>query len=105
MGSRLPYAVGPRFAKQMMLACEPIDAAAALRVGLVNEVLPADRLLPRAIALAGAIAGHDPALIRIARDVVDRGSAATLAEAIAIESEALAKRKAEGAMRWEAKPA
>ncbi|MFC0304123.1 enoyl-CoA hydratase-related protein [Rhizorhabdus histidinilytica] len=105
MGSRLPYAVGPRFAKQMMLACEPIDAATALRVGLVNELLPADRLLPRAIALAGAIAGHDPALIRIARDVVDRGSAATLAEAIAIESEALATRKAEGAMRWEAKPA
>ncbi|ATE63985.1 enoyl-CoA hydratase-related protein [Rhizorhabdus dicambivorans] len=102
MGSRLPHAVGLRFAKQMMLACQPIDAATALRVGLVNEVLPADRLLPRAIELATAIAGHDRELVRLARDVLDRGSAATLGEAIAIEREALAKRKAEGAMRWEA---
>ena len=102
MGSRLPHAVGPRFARQMMLSCQPIDAATALRVGLVNEVLSAERLLPRAIELASAIAGHDPALIRITRDVLDRGSAGTLADAIAIESEALAKRKADGAMRWEA---
>jgi enoyl-CoA hydratase len=107
MGSRLPHAVGLRFAKQMMLACQPIDAATALRVGLVNELLPADRLLPRAIELAAAIASHDTSLVRIARDVLDRGGASTLADAISIEREALAKRKAEGAMRWEpaAKPA
>lgn len=100
MGSRLPHAVGPRFAKQMMLACQPIDAATALRIGLVNEVLPADRLLPRAIELASAIAGHDGGLIRIVRDVVDRGAERTLGEAIVIEAEALARRKAEGAMAW-----
>jgi enoyl-CoA hydratase len=100
MGSRLPRAVGQRFAKQMMLACQPIDAATALRVGLVNEVLPADRLLPRAIELASAIAGHDPALVRIAKDVLDRGSEATLGDAIRIERDALALRKTQGTMRW-----
>lgn len=100
MGSRLPHAVGTRFAKQMMLSCQPIDAATALRVGLINELLPADRLLPRAIELASAIGAHDPDLIRIARDVLDRGSHATLAEAIVIEAEALARRKAAGAMSW-----
>ena len=102
MGSRLPHAVGQRFAKQMMFSCQPIDAPTALRVGLVNELLPADRLLPRAIELAAAAAGHDPALVRIVKDVLDRGGAATLAEAIGIEREALARRKAEGAMRWAA---
>lgn len=100
MGARLPHAVGARFARQMMLACQPIDAATALRTGLVNEVLPPDRLLPRAIEIAAAIAAHDPELIAIARDVIDRGTHATLAEALTIETEALERRKAAGAMRW-----
>jgi len=100
MGARLPHAVGARFARQMMLACQPVDAATALRAGLVNEVLPLDRLLPRAIEVAAAIAAHDPGLIAIARDVIDRGTHATLAEALTIETEALERRKAAGAMRW-----
>lgn len=100
MGSRLPHAVGTRFAKQMMLSCQPIDAATALRVGLANEIVPDERLLPRAIELASAIAAHDPGLIHIARDVLERGARTTLAEAIRIETEALAKRKAVGATSW-----
>jgi enoyl-CoA hydratase len=100
MGSRLPHAVGARFARQMMLSCQPIDAATALRVGLVNEVLPAQDLLPRAIAVASAIAAHDPGLIAIVRDVLDRGSLGSLSEALEIEAEALARRKAQGAMAW-----
>lgn len=100
MGSRLPHAVGTRFAKQMMLGCQPIDAVTALRIGLINELLPADRLLPRAVELASAIAGHDPHLIRITRDVLNRGSHRTLGEAIEIEAAALAQRKADGAMPW-----
>lgn len=102
MGSRLPYAVGTRFARQMMLSCEPIDAATALRIGLANEVLPADLLIPRALDVASAIAAHDPDLIRIAKSVLDRGSETTLGDAIAIEADALARRKAEGAMSWTA---
>jgi enoyl-CoA hydratase len=104
MGSRLPHAVGTRAAKQMMLTCAPIDAATALRIGLVNEVVPADELLPRAIALAGMIASHDPALIRIVKGVLDRGSEGTLADAIALERDALANRKAEGDMMWTHRP-
>jgi len=100
MGARLPHAVGTRFARQMMLSCQPIDAATALRVGLANEVLPADQLLSRAIEIAAAIAAHDPGLIRIAKGVLDDGSETTLGEALSIETAALAKRKAAGAMSW-----
>jgi len=100
MGARLPHAVGARFARQMMLSCQPIDAATALRAGLVNEVLPPEALLPRAIDIASAMAGHDAELVAITRDVINRGSQATLAEALLIETEALARRKAAGAMRW-----
>ena len=102
MASRLPHAVGTRFAKQMMLTCAPIDAATALRVGLVNEVLPPQELLPRALALAGMVATHDPELIRAAKDVLDQGAETSLREALMFEKYALANRKSEGAMAWTA---
>lgn len=42
---------------------ERLSAAEAHRLGLVDEVLPADRLLPRALELAGKIARHSPAAV------------------------------------------
>ncbi|WP_294219164.1 enoyl-CoA hydratase-related protein [uncultured Sphingomonas sp.] len=100
MGSRLPRAVGARFARQMMLTCAPIDAVTALRVGLANEVVADASLMARAIALATMTAAYDPEIVAIAKHVIDRGSQATLGEAIEIEKEALARRKAQGAMAW-----
>lgn len=100
MGSRLPRAVGARFARQMMFAGEPIDAVTALRVGLINELVAPQALLPRAIGVAELIAGVDPSILRIAKSVVDRGTEKTLGEAIEIERAALAKRKAETDMAW-----
>jgi enoyl-CoA hydratase len=102
MGSRLPHAAGPRLAKQMMLTCQPIDAATALRAGLVNEVVPDASLPARAMEIARAIAGHDPELVAITKAVVDRGAETTLAEAIEIERDALARRKREAPMAWAA---
>lgn len=100
MGARLPRAVGARFARQMMLTCLPIDAATAVRVGLANEMVPAEQVVARAVELASAISAHDPDLIRIAKGVIDEGTAATLGDALRIETEALARRKAAGAMNW-----
>ncbi|MDT7549905.1 MAG: hypothetical protein QOE84_2299 [Actinomycetota bacterium] len=56
MTARLPRAVGGQRARRMSLTGEVIDAAEALRIGLVTEVLPHARLLPRAIELAAAVA-------------------------------------------------
>ena len=100
MGARLPHAVGARFAKQMMLSCQPIDAATALRVGLVNEVVADAALAGRAKEVAQAVAAHDPGLVAIAKGVVDRGAEGALAQALEIEREALAARKRQGAMSW-----
>ncbi len=100
MGSRLPHAVGYRFAKQMMLSCAPIDAQTALQAGLVNEITPPSELLGRAVAIAAQIAQHDPGLIKTVLEVLDLGSRTSLGEAIAIERDALARRKAQGAMQW-----
>lgn len=100
MGSRLPHAVGARWARQMMLTCAPVDAQTALRIGLVNELVAEGGEVARAVELAAAIAAHDPELIALAKGVIDRGSQATLREAIEIEKETLAVRKAQGAMQW-----
>lgn len=91
MTSRLPFAVGARWAKQMVLTCQPIDAWTAQRIGLVNEVVPHPQLLPRALQLARSIASHHPDLITIARNVIDRGVATTLEVALKIEAHALAE--------------
>ena len=103
MGSRLPHAVGTRFAKQMVLSCEPIDAATALRVGLVNEIVAHEALLERARAVAVMISAHDPELVRLSKKVLDAGAETTLGEALMIERDVLAERKARGAMTWTSK--
>jgi enoyl-CoA hydratase len=100
MNSRLPHAVGYRWAKQLSFTCDPIDAATALRIGLVNEVVPHDQLLTRSMALAESIARHDPMLLVTVKQILERGSLSTLADNIFLEREALAARKARSEVRW-----
>ena len=52
----LPKAVGLRKAREMSITGNFVDAAEALRIGLVNHVVPHDELLPFTRALAGDIA-------------------------------------------------
>jgi len=100
MNSRLTHTVGSRWAKQLALASDPIDAATALRIGLVNEVVPHDDLLARVAALAALMAQRDSALLALTRDVINKGAAGTLTDALRAEADALAKRKAGGGMTW-----
>ncbi|MFL6022364.1 MAG: crotonase/enoyl-CoA hydratase family protein [Marmoricola sp.] len=57
---RLPAQLPQKVAMQLILTGDPIDAASALRWGLVNEVVPADRLLEAALELAARIAKNAP---------------------------------------------
>jgi enoyl-CoA hydratase len=100
MGSRLPHTIGYRWAKQMSFTCVPVDAATACRIGLVNEVVAHEALLPRALALARAVVQWDPELIATVKNVLDRGAQTTLEESARIEGAALAERKARGGMQW-----
>ncbi len=63
MTIRLPQLIGINRARQMSLTGNFVDAATACSWGLVNEVVEHDDLLPRAFALAGAIAESDPATV------------------------------------------
>lgn len=100
MTARLPLAVGSRWAKQMSLTGLPIDAATALRIGLVNEVRAHDELLPCATSLARTIAERDPALVATVKGVIDGGVQPLLSHALQLEKEALAIRKVRGGMTW-----
>jgi enoyl-CoA hydratase/carnithine racemase len=64
---RLPRLIGVGPAKAMLLTGLPVDAATALRTGLVTAVHPADRLLAEALALAGHIAGRAPLAVEAAK--------------------------------------
>ena len=61
---RLPRLVGKGAALKMMLTGEMISAAEALRIGLVDEVVPAAELMGRVRALAATMAGMAPIAVR-----------------------------------------
>ena len=58
--ARLASLVGREKATELLLTGDVIDAAEALRIGLVSRVVPAERLLATAMALADKIAANPP---------------------------------------------
>ena len=68
--TRLAARVPPAIAYEMALTGEPITAARALQLGLVNEVVPRDQVLARARELAERIASNAPIAVRITKQVV-----------------------------------
>jgi enoyl-CoA hydratase len=61
---RLPQKVGVGLARRMSLTGDYLSADAALRAGLVTEVVPHERLLPAARQLAASIVGNNQAAVR-----------------------------------------
>lgn len=64
--------VGAGRAFELLYTTELIDAREALRIGLVNRVVPADELQPAVHALASRIAGHFPLELALTRNAVYR---------------------------------
>ena len=69
---RLPRHMPPKIAIQMLLTGEPITAAEALRLGLINKVVPAAHLMRDAVALADKINEHSPVAVRAIKEMVTR---------------------------------
>ncbi len=68
----LPRVVGLGRALEMILTGDPVDADEALRIGLVNRLVPADQLADCAARIARRIAAHAPLAVQAARDTVMR---------------------------------
>jgi enoyl-CoA hydratase len=83
---RLPRLVGRGGALKMLLSAAFVDAAEALRIGLVDEVVSSDQLMVRAEALALEIAANAPIAVRQTLAAVDAGLDLTLDAGLAVEA-------------------
>jgi enoyl-CoA hydratase len=83
---RLARLVGRGAAMKMLLTGALIPTAEALRIGLVDEVVPADALMTRAEALAAEIAANAPIALRYTMAAVDGGLDMTLEQGLALEA-------------------
>ena len=80
---RLPRAVGRAQALRLLLTGETIDAAEALRIGLVSEVAPSGEALDAARSVAEAIALRGPLATRFAKEAIHRGDRAAAQRGVA----------------------
>lgn len=83
---RLPRLVGRGRALELLLTGEMIDAAEAHRIGLVNRVVPADRLLAEAEALLRTILQNGRLAVRLCLEAVDAGLEMPIEEALRLEA-------------------
>jgi enoyl-CoA hydratase/carnithine racemase len=82
---RLPRAVPLGWAMEMILTGDPVDADTALRIGLVNRILPGAQLLDGAMRLAATIASRGPLAVTAARRAILEGLTLGLAAGLSNE--------------------
>jgi enoyl-CoA hydratase len=83
---RLPRLVGKGRALELLLTGAMIDAQEAYRIGLVNRVVPADRLLPETEQLLRSILEQAPLAVRLVLEAVETGLDLTVDEALLLEA-------------------
>jgi enoyl-CoA hydratase/carnithine racemase len=87
----LPWLVGPKVAKEIILTGEDrIDADRALAIGMINRIVPAEDLDDASLALARHIAVIDPKLVKETKRAINRaleaqGLLTALEDALAID--------------------
>ena len=84
---RLPRIVGAAKAKELILTGTVIDAAEALRIGLVSRVVPAEELLPACLDLARQIARNAQVAVRYGKTAINAGLGTDLETGIALEQD------------------
>ena len=84
---RLPRLIGLGPALELIATGEPVSAQEAYRLGLVNRVFQAGELLEAARKCARTIAANGPVAVRLALDAAQRGSAMSLDQGLAYETE------------------
>jgi enoyl-CoA hydratase/carnithine racemase len=83
---RLPRRIPSAIAMELALTGEPIDAQRALALGLINRVVPADRLRDEALALATTIVENAPLAVRASKRIIKESGEVSEAEAWALNN-------------------
>ncbi len=82
----LPRVIGYSKAMELAFTCRVIDAAEALRLGLVSEVVPPDRLIPRSLEIAAEIAKQPGRILRLAKRLFSLTQGKSLEETLEISA-------------------
>ncbi len=82
----LPRIIGYAKAMELAFTCRVIDAAEALRIGLVSEVVPPDRLMPRSLEIAAEIAKQPGRILRLAKRLFSLTQGKSLEETLEISA-------------------
>jgi 2-(1,2-epoxy-1,2-dihydrophenyl)acetyl-CoA isomerase len=82
----LPRVVGLARAKELVFTADVIDATEAARIGLVNRVVPAAELAAATRLLAEKVAAGPPAILRMAKHMLNRAVTSDLASALDLEA-------------------
>jgi 1,4-dihydroxy-2-naphthoyl-CoA synthase len=88
---RLARLIGSSRAKELILTGRTIGSAQALAIGLVNEVVSDDQVLPRALTLATELATRPAVAAQAAKAVIDAGLDTDLASGLELERQAFAQ--------------
>ena len=83
---RLPRLIGKGRALQMILSGDMMDAQEAVRIGLIDEIVPKQKLIGRAEAILWTIATNAPLAIRSALEAVHKGMEMTQAQSLELEA-------------------
>ncbi len=82
---RLARLVGMGMAKQLLYTARNIDAAEALRIGLVNAVYPQAELMDAALKMASTIARNAPIAVRACKKAANEGISLPIDKAVEVE--------------------
>jgi enoyl-CoA hydratase/carnithine racemase len=82
---RLTRLIGPSRAKELIFTGRFVGAAEALAIGLVDRVVPAEEVLPTALAWAAQFVGGPTLALRAAKECIDRGAETDLATGLELE--------------------
>jgi enoyl-CoA hydratase/carnithine racemase len=83
---RLPRIVPLPLAAEMLFTGKRIDAQEAYRIGLVNKVVPLDKLMPTAKEIAEAICRASPLAVRAVKEALIRGMGMRLEDGLQLEN-------------------
>jgi enoyl-CoA hydratase len=83
---RLPRLVGAARAKEMIFIGEQIDAATALNLGLVNKVVPPEKLMDEAMEWAGKLAAKSGPVLAMAKMAINTGLDTDLGSGLNMET-------------------
>lgn len=86
----LPRIIGEKRAKELIFGGRNITAAEALAVGLVNQVVPRDKLIEAATKMAGEFIKNSPAILRLAKIAVNKSLETTVSVGLQCERELFA---------------